>query len=846
MPSGFRLTITNSGALRIMLNILAQKMGAGFGFLFDPENPPTRRSVTTRLVLTCAAAFWLSSSIGLSSANAAAQIRIGTVRATVSDGSGAILPGVTVSLENQVTGFHARATTSDRGDCSFDNVPYDSYSLHVTAPGFKPYGHRITVDSNLPFNLEVRLDATGAVESVTVDSGGELVAADSSSTQVQITQRTISTTPGATDNGKLQHIIATTPGVVPENDGLLHIRAVDDGILYVIDGIPAPDRIDAVNASPVNIEAIQSITVLTGNIPAEFGGRSAAVVIVQPKSGIDLPTTGSVSGSEGSFHAAETEANVAGSINKQLGYYLSAVGNRTDRFLSPVDLANYHNYGGSVQVGGRLDWHPTASDILLFSFSDDGTDFQEPNNLVQQMAGQNQRQDLRDNSQSIMWQHIWSPSTVSNLAYYRRYYQAELLPSPFDTPFEASQDRKDARQGIIASVTHSYHGHVLKAGVSGERITPREFFEFAITNPAAADAADIEGPALLFTNKNPFSFRDSKVRGQSSAYLQDGFSPFKHFTVEAGLRYDYTSVLVSSYQFSPRVGAVYYVSKTKTALRVSFNRMFMPPQVENLLLASSEQARQLSPFATGSSSGGSAVLPERTSAYEVGFAQDIAGMFRLDTAVWWRHIRNIEDPNVFFNTTIIFPNTEAAAFSHGVDVRLDMKERKGWSGYVSYQNSIITSVGPLNGGLFLTDDFIEIGPGTRFIPDHDERNEGAFGITYIEHRSGAWASFSGQYNSGVPVDLDPDSLAQLMATPNSDLVDFNRGRIKPWSVFNFSTGTSLHREKPVTVSPEFDVQNVFNKRFVYNFGNPFSGTHFGYPRIYGVRIKLTFGSLDSR
>jgi outer membrane receptor for Fe3+-dicitrate len=85
-----------------------------------------------------------------------------------------------------------------------------------------------------------------------------------------------------------------------------------------------------------------------------------------------------------------------------------------------------------------------------------------------------------------------------------------------------------------------------------------------------------------------------------------------------------------------------------------------------------------------------------------------------------------------------------------------------------------------------------------------------------------------------------------MATPNSDLVDFNRGRIKPWSVFNFSTGTSLHREKPVTVSPEFDVQNVFNKRFAYNFGNPFSGTHFGYPRIYGARIKLTFGSTDSR
>jgi hypothetical protein len=227
----------------------------------------------------------------------AAQVRIGTVRAIISDASGALVPGATVDLENLLTGFRARSTTSDQGQCSFDNVPFDSFSLRITAPSFKAVLRSIKVDSNIPVEVAIKLEAAGATESVTVDSGGELVAADSSSTQTRITERTIDTTPGATDNGKLQRVIATVPGVVAENDGLLHVRAVDDGILYVIDGVPAPDRIDAVNASSVNIDAIQSITVLTGNIPAEFGGRSAAVVIVQPKSGIDLPMTGSISAS---------------------------------------------------------------------------------------------------------------------------------------------------------------------------------------------------------------------------------------------------------------------------------------------------------------------------------------------------------------------------------------------------------------------------------------------------------------------------------------------------------------------------------------------------------------------
>ncbi|HEY6332500.1 MAG TPA: TonB-dependent receptor [Blastocatellia bacterium] len=783
----------------------------------------------------------------MASPNAAvAQIRIGTVRATVFDPSGAVVPGASVTVENLVTGFRVHAETNDHGECLFDNVPFDHYSLRIVAAGFKPDVRAIMVDSNLPMDLKVNLDPAGAAESVTVDSGSLLTGADSASTETQITQRTIGTAPGITDDGKLQRIIATVPGVVPENDGLLHIRAVDDGILYVIDGIPAPDRIDAVNASPREVDGIESITVLTGNIPAEFGGRSAAVVIIQPKSGIDLPTSGSITGSDGSFHSAETEGEIAGNIDRTLGYFVTVAGNRSDRFLSPVDLGNYHNYGGSVQTSGRFDWHPTVNDILLFSLSDDGSEFQEPNNLMQQEAGQDQRQHLRDNSQSVMWQHTWSPETVSNVAFYRTYFQAELLPSPFDIPLMASQNRKDPRLGLLASVTHFFRGHTLKAGAEGDRLSPNEFFEFAVTNVAAANVAEISRPALAFTVQHPFIFQDRTVRGRAAAYVQDAFQPLAHLKVEAGIRYDYSNLLVSGYQFSPRIGAVYYVTKTKTAFRASFNRLFMPPQVENLLLASSEQARQLSPFATGPSGGGSAVSPERTSAYEVGFVQDIAGIVRLDTAVWWRNIRDIEDPNVLFNTTIIFPNSEASAFSHGVNVRLDTKQKKGWSGYVSYQNSIITSVGPLNGGLFLTDDFIDIGPGVKFIPDHDERNEGAAGVIYSPNRGQWWASFSGQYNSGVPVDIDPDSIAQLMAMPNSDLVNFNRGRIKPWSVFNFTSGTTVKREAPVSLSPEFEVDNVFNKRFAYNFGNPFSGTHFGYPRSYGVRLRLNFGSTDSK
>src|SRR5260370_2589089 len=121
----------------------------------------------------------------------------------------------------------------------------------------------------------------------------------------------------------------------------------------------------------------------------------------------------------------------------------------------------------------------------------------------------------------------------------------------------------------------------------------------------------------------------------------------------------------------------------------------MPPQIENLLLSSSEQARSLSPFASAAGGGGKIVLPERVSAYEIGFAQDVLGLFTLDGAYWYRSFRNYNDPNVFFNTTIIFPNTVARGFARGVDVRLDLPDKTAWSLYLASLNSLLPHTPPL-------------------------------------------------------------------------------------------------------------------------------------------------------
>jgi hypothetical protein len=781
--------------------------------------------------------FLLSLSLGLALA-AQAQTDVGALKGTISDPAEARVTNARVILENPLTGRRSQTTSDNAGEFVLENVPYGAYLLRIEAVGFQPFSRDLSVRSNVPAQLAVVLRLGTSEQSITVKAPADLVQQDLPRTETVIDETAMDRlSPEIVRRNQLQSVVASTPGWSTENDGILHVRGVDDGVLYVVDGVPTPDRADSLFGSPFQTEAISSVDVITGNIPAEFGDRSGAVVIVQPKSGLDASPEGTLTLGAGNFRSAELAASLSAGT-RRWGFTFAGEGNRSDRYLDPVDPRSLHDDGGVVSLFGRADWHPTANDTVILDLAADGSKFDVPNTVAQQLAGQDQRQQLHGDHQAVSWQHTWSASTLTNFAWFRHAYSAELRGSPFDTPLFADQDRSHSRIGALASVTRALRGHTLKAGAEGSRVALDETFNFAITDARAAEIANLSPQATAFTSANPFLFAGRTTRGVLAGYLQDDFSPLRHLTVNAGARFDYTDVLVSDHQLSPRVGAVYYVERTRSALRASVNRLYMPPQAENLLLASSLQARSLSPF--NLSGGGAAIPPEKLWASEAGISQQLPGRLRLNAAYWWRRFRNIDDPNVLFSTTIIFPNSVARARARGVDVRLDVPERHGWSAYVSYTNSRITEVGPLNGGLFLTDDFLEIGPGTEFTPDHDQRNSGSFAVSYARLPRSLWLSLSGRYESGVPIDLPTAGLAELRNFPGFDLVNVSTGRVKPWAVFGLAGGMDLLTTDRVTTAAMFNVQNLANRSFVFNFGNPFSGTHFGYPRLWAASLRFRF------
>ena len=423
------------------------------------------------------------------------------------------------------------------------------------------------------------------------------------------------------------------------------------------------------------------------------------------------------------------------------------------------------------------------------------------------------------------------------VAYHRR-SGVELDGSDHDVPLFADSDRRLARTGGALGVTHQRGSHLVKAGIEGQALDLQEDFGFFVTDPEEGEEAGLSDGALDHDATNPFAFADRARRNLWSAYAQDTWQLGARATLGGGVRFDQSRLLLDRHQWSPRAGASFQLT-SGTIVRASASRFFQPPQPEYLLLSSSEAARELSPFVTDVAEGGAAVEPERQWAFEAGLEHQFQ-RWRLDAAYWKRNGRSTADPNVFFGTTVVFPNAVAKGRAQGFDLRLEVPRWRGWSGYASSSVGKVVQTAPITGGLFLEDDIASIAPGEEFLPDHDQRVTVAGGATWEHGSSGFTVSGSARYESGTPLQRDEEGDEALEERPGAELVDFDRGRVKPRFLVSLIATLPLVDRDRVEVLLRGSVLNLFDRDYAYNFGNPFSGTHFGAPRTAALTVQATF------
>ena len=209
----------------------------------------------------------------------AATATAGQVRGKITGPDNSPLPGVTVALTNDLTGYRQQVTTGSDGAYLLFNVPDNPYHLTTHLDGFEDRH----VDVDVRGGGRVRRDfqlTLGVAASASVSAEKEPVAleTDDPSTHIDIDKSLIRRSPAAMQSRAFESIVTSTPGFSQDENGRYHFQGGHSQQLLVIDGQPIGDQIGVTFSNSLNPAVADDLEIITGGIPAEYGEKANGVI----------------------------------------------------------------------------------------------------------------------------------------------------------------------------------------------------------------------------------------------------------------------------------------------------------------------------------------------------------------------------------------------------------------------------------------------------------------------------------------------------------------------------------------------------------------------------------------
>ena len=741
---------------------------------------------------------------------AAGQSTSGSVSGAVTDSTGAVIPGATVVISNAVSGLSRTATSDSSGRFQFYNLPFNPYHLAVSEAGFQSASRQIAVNSNVAVTVSFALQVATSSQTVTVEGSDDMVENDPTF-HTDIDRAAFDKLPLESQSSSLSSLVTlASPGVAADSNGLFHGLGDHASNSFSIDGQPITDQQSKVFSNQIPSNSVQSIEVISGAPPAEYGGKTSLVIDVTTRSGMGITTpTGSVSTSYGSFGSSTGSFDISYG-GKSWGNFFEIDGLDTGRFLDPPEFKVFHDKGNEFNFFDRVDRQLSVRSTAHLNLNVSRSWFQTPNSLdnlnVQNVVNTgavnggtsadpvfvnvgntDQRSKILTFDIAPSYTLTLNQYSVFNLGGYVRRDAYNYYPS--DNPLAdlgpvtlqnqtISQARSLTNSGVHADISYVKGVNNIKLGGVYSQTFLRENDALGIVNNTFnSPCMDVFGNPLpgytastcpggsVIANPNFLSVLApyDLTRG-GSLYHFDGHTDVKelglyledqitagNWLLNLGIRGDLYNGLAIARQAEPRVGISYNVKRTATILRLSYARTLESPFNENLVLSSQGCANAvLSPLLACQTTVGNTLQPGFRNEFHAGFQQAAGKHLVLSGEYIWKYTHNAFDFSVLGNTPITFPIDWHNSKIPGYMLHADVPVTHGFSAFVVASSVAARFYGPQVAGAGATSG---VAPGQVNYPfriDHDEKFNQTTHFQYqLPGARSPWFSFNWRYDSGL-------------------------------------------------------------------------------------------------
>ena len=613
----------------------------------------------------------------------------------------------------------------------------------------------------------------------------------------------LNATSNKSDQGFAHLITSSIAGAVAAPSGEFHVRGSHGQYTYYLDGAPLPESVSGSFSDLIDPKNIETLRVLTGGFPAQYGNNLAAVFDVSARAGQPGRPRGFAEQLLSGYRTSQSTIQFGGGAPR-LQYYLSGVRNFTNRRLDSVTQDPLHDAGADSVAFGKFDYEAGANDRIILDAARTDAYLQLPNDEARQAIGRDVTQREDGDFANLIWRHTQGLNGVTAALYThqsRLRYTGDPAHdladasaasadggTPANLPSSAFENRYANYIGLRTdAVTRVTAQHKVGYGFDISTVTGAE--NFILLN--AVDNGDGTTGVQTVNDSHALS------GGDRSAYLQDDWTPGR-FLVNYGVRYDIHKTDTTTSQLSPRLNLTYSLNG-RDKLHAYYDRLFQPAPIEDI--------RRLDPNAVP-------FKPERDNFYEVGYVHENGGI-TTSLSGYYKTVQDVIDENIIAGTQIREPFNVQKGYVRGIEFAVDGSLTRDLSFYANYARSWARAAGDFTGGLAPAG-----APPGYFYEDHDQTHTASVGLAYAKR--GLTVNLDGEYGSGFPYGQSAAGLPNFY-------------RVPAHFIFNLELGTRIGQGRFA-----LSASNVLNHGYVIKQASPFSDREWGRGRTLGVKWTQNF------